>query len=730
MDKQKFFEGLEFFAYDFFGAHIKKDGGVIFRVYAPKADDVMIVGDFNSWRQSPMQRDENGIYTYTSDTAKTGDMYKYRVYSSGEYIDHCDPYGFAMELRPRFASIVTDMDDFEWNDREFMQNRTKSYENPLNIYEIHLGSWRMKDAEKIEDRWYTYEELIPLLIPYLKEQGYNAVEFMPVCEHPVDISWGYQNTGFYAPTSRYGTPKQLKLLIEALHRENIKVILDFVLVHFATDNYALEKFDGGVLYEHAENGKTISEWGSYNFNYSKGEVRSFLQSAANFWLSEYHFDGLRVDAVSRLIYWHGNSDLGLNEPGLVFIKYMNYRLHEMHPSAMLIAEDSTDYSKVTVKVEHGGMGFDYKWDMGWMNDTLDFFKKTPGERIEYYNTISFSMMYFHSEKFMMALSHDENVHGKATILNKMYGSEFEDKFAQARAFYMYMYTHPGKKLIFMGSELGQIREWDETQEQDFMLLKFPIHDSFNHYIMELNRLYLSESCLNAHDYDKSSFEWNVVNDADGVTYAYTRKSQDKEIFVAFNFSDIQHPDYYFKFDKPCKFRSLLSSDWDIYSGNTPCEKGKIYECFPIRKAKYEQEISDLETELVRLDKLKKIEKKRAFSLEKYMAGLEVDYDQEKELQKKLKRNLKAAKTDSEIKNAKYELSLSEEKAEDFKNQTDAAKSEANDAKASLRKIEDQIRDLSCRIDDINNTKNPDIYDYILSLDLAGYSGRMFEIIKN
>ncbi|MGP1489110.1 MAG: 1,4-alpha-glucan branching protein GlgB [Peptoanaerobacter stomatis] len=594
MDFQQFFEGSCFDAYKYFGAHIQDDG-VVFRVYAPNARKVTLIGEFSSWNEIHMDRGYHNVHSVFVENAKVGMMYKYRIYTDEHnFVEHCDPYGFSMELRPNFASIIADLDEYEFSDEDWMKNRTKSYDEPLNIYELHLGSW-IENKDDVNG-WYKYEELSDLLIKYLEDNHYNAVEFMPLTEHPADISWGYQSTGFFAPTSRYGTPYGLQKLIDKLHKAKIKVIMDFVPVHFAIDDYALVRFDGTPLYEYPDNSMGLSEWGSYNFIHSKGEVSSFLKSSANYWLDKYHFDGLRMDAISRIIYWQGNSDRGINQKGLEFMKTLNSGLDERHKNVILIAEDSSDFPKVTAPVSDGGLGFTYKWDMGWMNDTLDFFKKTPKERKGNYNKITFSMMYFYSECFLLAISHDENVHGKATILQKMYGN-YEDKFPQARAFYAYMFTHPGKKLNFMGNEIGHLREWDETKELDYFLLKYPIHDAFNKYIKRLQNIYMNSPALYDKDYMPESFKWLIVDDKQGVTYSYVRKSEVQKIVCVFNFSDEYHKNYEYKHNKKVRLKEILNSDWDIYGGKTKYQDENIIDSICVRKQEiftaYEEDFTTL-----------------------------------------------------------------------------------------------------------------------------------------
>ena len=419
MKLQEFYEGQAFDAYEYFGAHEEKDG-VMFRTYAPGASKVTVFGEFNQWTEEEMiPLEKSGVYELKCEWAKVGMMYKYVIYTKeGWRVEHCDPYGFGMELRPNSASYIVDLSEYRFHDEVWMKNRDKNYNRPLNIYEVHLGSWRTN--EKDENGWYRYHEIADKLIAHAKENGYTHLEFLPLSEHPADCSWGYQNTGYFSPTSRYGTARDLMELVDKCHQAGIGVIMDFVPIHFATDYYGLAKYDGTELYEYVQSDVTDSEWGTRNFDYSRREVCCFLQSAANYWLKEYHFDGIRMDAISRAIYWQGEPDRGVNPCALTFMKNMNAGLQKLHPTAMLIAEDSTTFLKVTAPVEYDGLGFDYKWDLGWMNDTLNYFKTPPKERPEHYYKLKFSMDYFYNELYLLALSHDEVVHGKATIIQKMW----------------------------------------------------------------------------------------------------------------------------------------------------------------------------------------------------------------------------------------------------------------------------------------------------------------------
>ncbi len=562
MDLYDFYTGKDFNAHLFLGSHLGSDG-VIFRTFAPNAKAVSLLLDD---MELPMDRVYDGnFYEIIVPTAKIGQTYEYRIYlPNGNYCDHADPYGFEMELRPLHKSVICDLSVYHFKDKKWMKNRTNCLDQPLNIYELHLGSWqRSKKGEML-----SYIETAKRLIPYLKESGYNYVEFLPICEHPCDESWGYQNTGFFAPTSRYGKPQELMAVIDLLHQNEIGVILDFVPVHFAVDTYALAQYDGTALYEYPHNDVGVSEWGSFNFMHSRGEVRSFLQSAANFFLSTYHFDGIRIDAISRIIYWQGDEKRGENGNAIDFIKVMNQGLKERHKGIMLIAEDSTNYPGVTRDVDSGGLGFDYKWDMGWMHDTLEYFQLPPAQRTQHYHKLTFSMLYFRDEHYLLPYSHDEVVHGKATILQKMNG-QYEDKFPQARAMYLYMMVHPGKKLNFMGNEFGQLREWDEKREQDWAIRNYPIHDAFYHFMRDLNALYLTHAALYEQDYYENGFSWIDCHQEQTCIYAIGRKSKNEELIAIFNFSDKEQvytlPEKYAK----KRYTTLLDTTWNRYGGKHP-----------------------------------------------------------------------------------------------------------------------------------------------------------------
>ncbi len=563
MDFYGFYTGKSFDAYQYLGAH-SEHGGVTFRTFAPLASRISVIGEFNGWQETPMQKAHDGnFWECHIENAAFGMMYKYRIYDrNGQCADHCDPYGHEMELRPNCASYICDL-SYTFDDEDWMRSRSDCKTKPLNIYEIHFGSF--KKPSKEPDGWHSYEEMADILIPYVKENGYNYLEIMPLNEYPCDESWGYQATGFFAPTKRYGTAAQLKAFVNACHQNGIGVIMDFVPVHFAVDGYALAKYDGTALYEYPHEAVGVSEWGSCNFMHSRGEVRSFLQSAAEFWLSEFHMDGLRMDAISRAIYWQGCPERGVNVNAVEFLRQMNQGLKQRRPDAILVAEDSTSFQDATKPAIEHGLGFDYKWDMGWMNDTLDYFKNPPKRRIDEYHKLTFSMMYYYDERFLLPLSHDEVVHGKATVLQKMYGL-YDDKFLQAKAFYMYMYAHPGKKLNFMGNEIGHLREWDEKREQDWNLLEYPAHKSFHQFMIRLNHFYLKHTAFFEKDYETSGFVWLDCHQESKCIYAFERRSKTERIAAVFCFSDEKQPNYRLKIPDSKMLTLLLSSRGEEETG--------------------------------------------------------------------------------------------------------------------------------------------------------------------
>ena len=565
MDFMGFYTGKIFDSYEWLGCHFEGNQ-TTFRTFAPQAQKVELLLD---GRVIEMRKAHNGqFFEIIVPNVHCGSRYEYRIHSHGKYVDHCDPYGYFMERRPDHKSIVWNLKEHNFNDGEWMKKRSDMKNKPLNIYEIHAGSFR-KPGEQ-PDSWYNYEELGNVLIPYLKECGYNYVEFMPLGEHPCDESWGYQTTGYFAPTSRYGNPTQLMTLIDRLHENNIGAIIDFVPVHFAIDSYGLAKYDGSNLYEYPSNDVGVSEWGSCNFMHSRGEVRTFLQSNANYWLKEYHFDGIRMDAISRIIYWQGDERRGVNSMAVDFVKTMNDGLKKINKGCMTIAEDSTSFKGITGDTQKGGLGFDYKWDLGWMHDTLDYFALPPEKRIEAYHRLTFSMLYFKDENYLLPLSHDEVVHGKGTILNKIYGN-YDEKLCQAKALYTYMLMHPGKQLNFMGNELAQTREWDEKRQQDWYLLGDNKNRMFHEYIKKLNSIYLYDSAMWEDDYKPEGFEWADCHSENKLIYAIIRSSKKSKLLAIFNLNN-KMQDYSVKLPNIKKANTILCSDWNIYGGWMPNNK--------------------------------------------------------------------------------------------------------------------------------------------------------------
>ncbi|MDO4798435.1 MAG: 1,4-alpha-glucan branching protein GlgB [Coriobacteriales bacterium] len=578
METKNFYAGEEFHAHMMLGA-LRDEGGVTFRTFAPAADGIELLLDGES---HPMAKVADGnFWEVRVEGVRTGTPYEYRIWHGGSYVDHCDPYGMQMELRPAHRSIVTDL-AYEWHDAEWMASRNDCHKAPMNVYELNLGSWRKRSGEEPSDDpadWYSYEEIAEPLVAHVRELGCTHVEFMPLNEYPFDGSWGYQPTGFFAATSRFGTPRQLMHLIDTLHQAGIGAILDFVPVHFATDAYGLANYDGTALFEYPNDAVGVSEWGSRNFMHSRGETCSFLQSAANFWLGAYHFDGLRLDAISRIIYWQGDAARGINGMAMDFVKTFNAGCKSLNPGTLTVAEDSTDVPGTTKAVEEGGLGFDYKWDMGWMHDTLDQFSTPAEEREESYHKLTFSMAYYGGEHYLLPLSHDEVVHGKGTIANKMFGG-YDQKFGQARALYLYMFCHPGKKLNFMGNEIAQLREWDERREQDWFMREYPVHDDFFRFFCELGHLYRAEPALWERDYAEDfGFAWREVSGEKDVVYAFERTSDAGErLLCVLNLSKRALEGRRIEVPNVESATVLLDTDWQRFGGASPDADGAEVTC--------------------------------------------------------------------------------------------------------------------------------------------------------
>lgn len=555
-------------AYTYFGAHfITLDGqkGVVFRLYAPCARDVSVIGEWNDWdvRVHKLAKiDDSGTWEIFIPGLTDYQSYKFHFLDAhGNYVDRIDPFAFFSDDRPATCSRLFDYEGFIWHDASYLKKRTRNFTEALSIYELHLGSWR----GKVDGRYLSYEEIADHLIPYVRELGFSHVELMPIIQHPYDGSWGYQATGFYSVDARYGNPKQLMSFIDRLHQADIGVILDFAPYHFARDEWALFDYDGAHLFESADPGKTFSQWGSARFDLGKDPVRSFLMSALNYFVSVFHFDGIRIDAVSNMLYVDGNKDLGQNDEAIEFLKRLTSSLHDRHPSLMLIAEDSSDFPGVTAKTEDGGIGFDYKWDLGWMNDTLAYYRKDPIYKKYEHNKLTFSMAYFYNECFLLPLSHDEVVHGKGTLINKMWG-DYDTKFALLRNLYTYQFAHPGKKLSFMGNELASFDEWNENKALPWVLKTFPKHDSVARLVRDLNRIYRYEGAMHDAEYVPDAFHWLMADNANDSIYVFRRMSQSGCLLFVFNMT----PNYYERYDIGVDlagvYEEIFNSDKDVYAG--------------------------------------------------------------------------------------------------------------------------------------------------------------------
>ena len=557
-DRHLFGAGTHYEIYEKMGGRLMTHEGArgaAFSVWAPNAKAVSVIGDFNNWdaRRSPMRRlGESGIWELFLPAAAEGDKYKFHVTQcDGRVVDKTDPYGVYAEVRPNNASVLYPLKRYKWKDRRWMTARRK-YDfktAPMNIYEVHLGSWKRAEG----DRFLTYTELAEQLIPYVKEMGYTHIEMLPVEEHPFDGSWGYQVTGYYAPTSRYGSPDEFKQFVDACHQNGISVILDWVPAHFPKDDFALARFDGTALYEHQDPrlGEHI-QWGTYIFNYGRKEVANFLLANALYWMDIFHIDGLRVDAVASLLrldfckeegQWlpnvYGGSE---NLEAIEFLKHMNSVIAEREPGALMIAEDSTAWPGVTKKVDEGGLGFSLKWNMGWMNDFLSYIKLDPIYRKYHQNKLTFGMAYHYAENFVLVLSHDEVVHGKLSLINRMKGS-YEQKFEQLRLLFAYQLAHPGKKLNFMGNEFGQFIEWDFKKPLDWFLLDYPAHAAMQEFSCALNWFYRGTPALHREDEGWQGFRWLSADDCENSVIAFARTNGSDTVAAVFNFLPREHSAY-------------------------------------------------------------------------------------------------------------------------------------------------------------------------------------------
>ncbi len=587
-DSYLFKEGTHERLFEIMGSHIMErehEQGVYFAVWAPNASDVSVLGDFNAYTPGAhplkLRNDGSGVWEGFVPRVTQGVTYKYHIVSAvdGQAREKSDPYAFYAERPPKSASIIYDIRGYDWNDEEWMANRQtrQTHRAPINIYEVHLGSWRRKVEE--DNRCLTYIEAATELAEYLRYMNYTHVEIMPITEFPFDGSWGYQVTGYFAPTARYGTPKEFMEFVDIMHNHGIGVIMDWVPSHFVTDGHGLMRFDGTSLYEHEDPRQGFhSEWGSAIFNYGRNEVRAFLVSSAMFWFQKYHIDGIRVDAVASMLYldyarkdgeWIPNK-YGGNEnlEAIAFLRQLNEAVYRENPGIIMIAEESTAFPVVSRPVYLGGLGFGYKWNMGWMHDTLKYFKNDPVYRQHHHHHLTFSFVYMFDENYVLPLSHDEVVHMKGSLINKMPGDE-NQKFANLRALLAYMTAHPGKKLLFMGGEFAQWREWDYQSSLDWHLLDYPRHRGLQALVRDLNRLYRDEPPLHRYDCEPMGFEWIDELDYQSNVISFLRKADDSTILVVCHFADTVRDNYRIGVPTPGTYSVILCSQDERYAGWEP-----------------------------------------------------------------------------------------------------------------------------------------------------------------
>lgn len=585
-DRYLISEGTHERAYEKLGAHLisfDRKQGVVFAVWAPNAKQVAIIGDFNDWdtTRHPMYPSDAGIWTLFIPGLAEFSVYKYHITTQDlKQFDKADPFGFAMEERPRTGSVVANLDRFQWSDDQWVadRGRRQALDGPISIYEVHLGSWRKEKDEQWGLRYLSYRELAATLIPYVQEMGYTHIELMPIAEYPFDGSWGYQVLGFFAPTSRFGPPEDFMFFVDQCHNAGLGVILDWVPAHFPKDGAGLNFFDGTQLYAHANplQGEH-QDWGTLIFNYSRNEVRSFLISNALFWIDKYHIDGLRVDAVASMLYldysreegqWIANEYGGReNLAAISFLRKVNEVLHGVFPGILTIAEESTSWPMVSRPTYLGGLGFSLKWNMGWMHDTLSYMSKDPLFRRYHHNRMTFGMLYAFHENFILPLSHDEVVHGKRSLLNKMPGDEWQ-KFANLRAYLGFMWGYSGKKLLFMGGEFGQWQEWNHDSGLEWQALTAPRHSGLQRYARDLNLVYRSEPALYQADFEWTGFSWIDANDSDDSVLSFIRYAKNTGDFlvVISNFTPVVREHYRIGVPRPGAFRELINSDQEIYGG--------------------------------------------------------------------------------------------------------------------------------------------------------------------
>lgn len=577
-----FHEGNFFQSHQLFGAHILKDSEKVytrFCVWAPNAQQVRLVGDFNNWNGTgyELQKvNDEGVWVTVLNDDMEGRFYKYEIFSqTGERLLKSDPYAFCSELRPNTASIVYSLKEFEWRDTQWANRKGKEnfLSAPSVIYEVHVGSWQ----KKLNGDFLTYKELASELIPYVIEHGFTHIELLPLVEHPLDASWGYQGTGYFSVTSRYGTPDDFRYFVDQCHQNGIGVILDWVPGHFCKDAHGLYRFDGTHIYSYKNNNdRENAIWGTANFDLGKGEVQSFLISNALFWMDNYHIDGFRMDAVANIIYWPNAQGKQENPFGIHFLKKLNREVNDYNPHFLMIGEDSTDFPNVTAPVHYGGLGFDYKWNMGWMNDMLEYMETPPYSRSHVHSKVTFSLVYSFLENFMLPFSHDEVVHGKKSLLDKMPGDYWE-KFAQLRLLLGFMFAHPGKKLLFMGFEIGQFSEWKDKEQLDWNLMEYDMHQNLNSYVKELVKLYKRSSPLYELDHLQDGFEWIDVNNANQSIFSFIRNGKKENAFLIIicNFTGVTYQDYKIGVPNQQEFREIFNSDSENFGGSGYINKKKI-----------------------------------------------------------------------------------------------------------------------------------------------------------
>lgn len=579
--------------YNELGAHLSERDGAVgthFAVWAPNAREVSVICNFNNWQhdQNRLTRRDNGTWSGFIPGIESGEKYKYSIVDChGNTLDKADPYAFAAEYRPATASIVSDLSGYSWSDDNWMQFRQTAnwLERPMSIYEVHPGSWRRPEDDR---DYFTWSELADQLIAYCHELGYSHLQLMPVAEHPFDGSWGYQITGYFAPTSRFGTPHDFMHFVDRCHQAGIGVLIDWVPAHFPTDAHGLGRFDGTGLYEHEDHRKGYHpDWNTYIFNYGRQEVREFLLSNARFWCELYHVDGLRVDAVASMLYLDYSRDSGQwvpnehggreNNDAISFLKDFNRMIHTEFAGVATIAEESTSWPGVSRSLDEGGLGFTMKWDMGWMHDTLKYTARDPIHRTHHQNDLSFRMMYAFSENFVLPLSHDEVVHGKKSLLSRMPGDEWQ-QFANLRLLYSYQFMMPGKKLQFMGAEFAQWIEWNHDTELDWMLLEYPTHAGISRLVKDLNRLYCSNPAMHQFDTRQEGFQWIDCDDAENSTYSFIRRSshQDDFFVIVLNFTPVVRENFRIGVPTVGFYREAFNSDASIYGGSNVGNNGGLY----------------------------------------------------------------------------------------------------------------------------------------------------------